>query len=66
MHQPQTIARYLKKKIIKFINDAISDMLSKTQYGGKKGVGTEHLLVNIIDKIKQLQDNPEKQVVVLN
>ena len=52
--------------LIKFINEDISDMLSKTQYGGKKGVGTEHLLINMIDRIKQLQDDPEKLVVVLN
>ena len=52
--------------LIKFINEDISDMLSKTQYGGKKGIGTEHLLINMIDRIKQLQDDPEKIVVVLN
>ena len=29
--------------IMKFIQSDIPDKLSKTQYGGKKGVGTEHL-----------------------
>ena len=51
--------------ILEFILEDISDKLSKQQYGGKKGVGTEHLLVSLIDRIKKVLDDPGKCVVVL-
>ena len=52
--------------ILKFIQSDISDKLSKTQYGGKKGLGTEHLLVNMIDKIKKYQDDPDHLSIVMS
>ena len=52
--------------LIELINKDISENLNKTQYGGKKGVGTEHLLVKMVDRIKQLLDDPEVSVVMLN
>ena len=52
--------------LLKFILSDISDKLSKTQYGGKKGVGTEHLLVSMIDTIRKYQDDPEHLSVVMN
>ena len=51
--------------LLELILEDIKTNLNKTQYGGKKGVGTEHLIVKLIDRIKQLQDNPEKMAVVL-
>ena len=42
-------SKIFKHFLLKFILSDISDKLSKTQYGGKKGVGTEHLLVSMID-----------------
>jgi hypothetical protein len=52
--------------LLEFILQDISQKLSKRQYGGRKGVGTEHLIVSLIDRIRQLQDNPEKVAVVLS
>jgi hypothetical protein len=52
--------------LLGFILKDISSKLSKKQYGGKKGIGTEHLIVTMIDRIKQLQDDPEKFTVILN
>ena len=52
--------------LLKWINEDISKNLSKRQYGGKKGVGTEHLIVTLIDKIKNILDNPESDAVILN
>ena len=52
--------------LVKLILKDISDNLNKRQYGGKKGVGTEHLIVTMIDRIRKLQDNPEKLSVILN
>ena len=48
------------------INQDILTKLNKTQFGGKKGVGTEHLIVAMIDRIKQVQDDPEKLAIILN
>ena len=44
----------------------ISDKLSKRQYGGKKGIGTEHLLVTMIDRIKMLLEDSKVYAVVLS
>ena len=51
---------------MEFVLEDISDKLSRKQFGGKKGVGTEHLIVSLIDRIKMLLDDPEKVVVVLS
>ena len=52
--------------LLQWINEDISKNLSKRQYGGKKGVGTEHLIVTLVDKIKNILDNPESDAVILN
>ena len=52
--------------LLELINQDILTKLNKTQYGGKKGVGTEHLIVAMIDRIKQAQDDPEKLAIILN
>ena len=52
--------------LLEMVLEDISHKLSKKQYGGKKGTGTEHLLVTLIDRIRKLQDDPEKYAVVLN
>ena len=44
----------------------ISHKLSVQHNGRKKGTGTEHLLVTMIDRIKQLQDNPDTPTVILS
>ena len=35
----------------------ISRNLSPAQYGGKKGMGTEHVIVNFVDRILRLLDH---------
>ena len=40
--------------------------MNKTQYGGKKGVGTEHLIVAMLGRIRKAQDDPEKIAVIMN
>ena len=44
----------------------ISKKLSKRHDGGRKGVGTEHLLVTMVDRIKHLLEDPENFAVVLS
>ena len=39
--------------------------MNKTKYGAKKGVGTEHLIIKMMDRIKSLHENPEKLAVIL-
>ena len=52
--------------LLDLINQDILTNLNKTQFGGKKVVGTEHLIVAMIDRIKQVQDDPEKLAIILN
>ena len=52
--------------LLEIILEDISDKLNKTQYGGRKGVGTEHLMVSMIDRIRKVLDNPESVSAVLN
>ena len=52
--------------LLEFVLEDISHKLSKQQYGGKKGVGTEHLMVTLIDRIRKLLDHPEKLIVILS
>ena len=52
--------------LLKFVLEDISHKLSKQQYGGKKGVGTDYLMVTLIDRIRKLLDHPEKLIVILS
>jgi hypothetical protein len=52
--------------LLQFVLEDVSDKMSVRQYGGKKGVGTEHLLVTLIDRIKKLLDQPNTPVVILS
>ena len=45
--------------LVEFVPEDISDELSKRQFGGKKVVGTEPLIVSLVDRIKKLLDNPQ-------
>ena len=59
-------SKMLKHFLLKFVHQDISDKLSKRQYGGRKGVGTEHLIVSLLDRIMNLLDDPDKLAVVLS
>ena len=50
-------SKIFKHFLLKFIQNDISEKLSKTQYGGKKGVGMENILVSMIDTIKSTKTN---------
>ena len=52
--------------MLQFVLQDVSHKMSARQYGGKKGVGTEHLLVKLIDRIKKLLDDPNTPVVILS
>ena len=38
--------------------------MNLSQYGGQKGVGTEHMIVNLVDRILKLLDGPESTVLL--
>ena len=38
--------------------------MNLSQYGGRKGVGTEHMIVNRVDLILKLLDGPESSAVI--
>ena len=44
----------------------IENKMNKTQYGGKKGVGTDHLIVELLDRIRKAQDDSENLAVIIN
>ena len=52
--------------LLEYILKDISSKLSKRQYGGRKGVGTEHLLVTMMDRIQHLLEDPETFAVLLS
>ena len=54
--------KYLKEWIL----EDISDNLSASQYGGKKGTGTEHVIVNFVDRILQMLDQNDKSAVIVS
>ena len=48
-----------------WILEDIAPNINRTQYGNHKGTGTEHLLVNLMDRILMLIDqNPDKSAVI--
>ena len=48
-----------------WILEDIAPNIDRTQYGNQKGTGTEHLLVNLMDRILMLIDqNPDKSAVI--
>ena len=51
--------------LLEFILEDISHKLNKRQFGGKKGTGTEHLIISLIDRIRQAIDNPDKIAVIM-
>ena len=44
----------------------ISDNLSPSQYGGKRGTGTEHVIVNFVDRILQMLERYEKSTAIVS
>ena len=63
---PSDYSNIFEHFLLELILEDISHKLNRRQYGGKKGIGTEHLMVEMIDRIKQILDRPEQIAVVLN
>ena len=59
-------SKIFEQFILEFVLEDILQALNKRQYGGKKGTSTEHLLVSMIDRIKQALDDPDNNAVVIN
>ena len=53
--------KYLKEWII----EDISSKLSPSQYGGKRGMGTEHVVVNFVDRVLKLLDKSSTSPAVM-
>ena len=49
----------------KWISDDISENESFRQFGGKKGIGAEHMLVCMVDRILKLLDTVEGRALVI-
>ena len=49
-----------------WILEDISENKSFSQFGGKKGVGAEHMLVCMVDRILKLLDTPEGHALVIS
>jgi hypothetical protein len=52
--------------LLELIFNDISGKIDSRQYGGRKGVGTEHLLITLIDRVKKALDDPESLTVILS
>ena len=50
-------SKIFEKYLKGWIMEDISNNLSKSQYGGKRGMGTEHAIVNFVDRILKLLDS---------
>ena len=48
-----------------WIMEDIQPKVDKTQYGSQKGTSTEHLLVNLMDRILRLLDNNNNHSAVI-
>ena len=58
-------SKLFEKFIKKWVMEDIEANIDIGQFGGQKGIGTEHMLVCYIDRIQQLLDrNPNKSAVI--
>ena len=49
-----------------YIMEDIGNKIDLSQYGGRKGVGTEHMIVALVDRVLALLDaHPDKSAVIL-
>ena len=56
--------KIFEKFLIEWILEDIRKSLNINQFAGKKGVGTEHMIVCMVDRIKSLLDKPGMRAVV--
>ena len=58
-------SKLFEKFLKDWILEDISGNLSPTQYGGQKGMGTEHVIVNLVDRVLKLLDNSTTSPAVI-
>ena len=58
-------SKLFEKFLKDWILEDISKNLSPTQYGGQKGMGTEHVIVNFVDRVLKLLDNSTTRPAVM-
>ena len=58
-------SKIFEKYLKGWIMEDIYKNLSKSQYGGKKGIGTEHAIVNFVDRVLKLLDNSSTSSAVI-
>ena len=64
MHVQVILVNYLRGSLKSILED-IGEKLDIGQYGGKKGIGTEHMIVCLLDRVlKLLDENPDRSAVV--
>ena len=56
--------KIFEKFLIEWIHEDIRQSLNINQFAGKKGVGTEHMIVCMVDRVKNLLDKPGMRAVV--
>ena len=56
--------KIFEKFLIEWIFEDISKTININQFAGKKGMGTEHMIVCLIDRVKSLLDKPGMRAVV--
>ena len=48
-----------------WILEDIEEKMDKSQFGGRKGSGTEHLIVCFVDRVLKLLDSPVSKTAVI-
>ena len=57
-------SKLFEKFLMDFITEDIGKRIDIQQYAGKRGTGTEHLLVSMVDRILSLLDKPGMTAVI--
>ena len=59
-------SKIFEKYLKQWIFEDISEKLSPSQYGGRQGTGTEHCIVNFVDRILHLLDSSDRCAVIVS
>ena len=57
-------SKLYEKFLMKWITEDIWNKIDPQQFAGRKGVGTEHMIVNLVDRILSLLDKPGMTAVI--
>ena len=56
--------KIFEKFLIEWIFEDIGNKINLNQFAGKKGVGTEHMIVCLVDRVESLLDKPGMRAVI--